>query len=473
MSQKSRSDYLAKNVVIFTIGNIGTKLITFFMVPLYTAVLVTSEYGTIDLITTISKIIAPLFTLNICESVLRFALDKDADHSKITRVGMSVFVLGSVFALVIIPICSFFDQVSEYSFLTYLYIVTSALSQLFLCDLRGKELLTFYSVGSILNTFFVAVFNIIFLVFLKIGISGYFLGYILANTCTAIYAITVGKGYRIFKPGKIDIKLLKEMIKYSIVLVPNSFMWWIMNSSDRIMVTGMVGADANGVYAVSYKIPSLVTTLTAIFNQAWSYSAIKEENSNDESKYNNKIFKTLTSAVMMIGIIVIIFAKQLLKVYVSRSYYMAWKYIPFLVVGCVYLTLGTFMATSYTVHKDSFGYLISGSFGAILNIALNFALIPAIDVYGAALATGVSYVAVFVFRLFHTRKYISYDIKNKEFVYGTIAIFWASGVIFCNGILSQVIQIAIVVITIIFYSSTWGPILVWVGKKIKSLRSKG
>ena len=250
----------------------------------------------------------------------------------------------------------------------------------------------------------------------------------------------------------------KSMIKYSIVLLPTTFMWWIMNSSDRIMVTSMISVAANGIYAISYKLPTLVTTLTSIFNQAWSYSAIKEEGSSDEDEYNNKVFKILTCAVMLIGISVIAFSKLFLKIYVAESYYSAWQYIPFLAVGCVYLTLGTFMATSYTVHKDSFGYLFSGMFGAILNVTLNFVLIPKIGVYGAALATGISYIAVFVFRLFHTRKYIYYDIKNKEFLFGSIALLVVSILVFVDSIMALFIQVVVVFVSVCFYSSVWLPI---------------
>lgn len=454
-----RKKYLAKNVIVFTIGNLGTKLITFFLVPLYTAVLVTSEYGTIDLITTISTIAVPIFTLNISESVMRFALDKDADHHSITQIGTYIFVIGSVIALLIIPICWIFDYVSKFAVLSYFYVISCAASQLFLCDLRGKELLTYYSAGSILNTFFVALFNIIFLVVFKTGVIGYFWAYIIANIITAIYAVFIGKGYMSFKITKIDKKLLKEMVRYSVVLIPNSFMWWIMNSSDRLMVTGMISAAANGIYAISYKLPTLVTTLTSIFNQAWSYSAIKEEGAEDEEEYNNKVFKALTGIVMIIGIFVIALSKPFLNIYVSESYYSAWQYIPILTVGSVYVTLGTFMATSYTVHKDSFGYLFSGLFGAILNIILNFILIPIIGVYGAALATGISYISVFVFRLFHTKKYIRYNVNNKEFIYGTIALLLVSILVYVGGIWGQIIQAIIVVISLYVYSSFWRPIV--------------
>ena len=179
---------------------------------------------------------------------------------------------------------------------------------MYLCDLRGKELLVYYSIGNVLNTFY-CLFNILFLLVFKEGIRGYLKAYIIANTLTAIYAIIIGKGYKSLHFSHIDKGLLTRMAKYSVVLIPNSFMWWIMNSSDRIMVSSMVSVAANGIYAVSYKLPTLVSTLTSIFNQAWSYSAIREEGTVDESEYNNRIFRALTGIVMLIGIGILTISK--------------------------------------------------------------------------------------------------------------------------------------------------------------------
>ena len=453
-----RKKYLVKNTLIFSMGNLGTKLITFFLVPLYTSALSTQEYGTVDLITTIVIIAVPIIFLNIGEAVMRFALDKDADSDGIMSIGCCVIAFSALPGVALAFAMHFYKPVSEYAFYIFLYSVTMGCCQVLLCYLRGKEMLLEYSIGSILQTLCIAGLNIIFLLVLKKGINGYLTAYIISYAITVVYCIIVSDVLRIFKNFHINKKLAKEMIEYSVVLIPNSFMWWIMNSSDRIMVTSMISVAANGIYAISYKLPTLVTTLTSIFNQAWSYSAIKEEGSSDEDEYNNKVFKILTCAVMLIGISVIAFSKLFLKIYVAESYYSAWQYIPFLAVGCVYLTLGTFMATSYTVHKDSFGYLFSGMFGAILNVTLNFVLIPKIGVYGAALATGISYIAVFVFRLFHTRKYIYYDIKNKEFLFGSIALLVVSILVFVDSIMALFIQVVVVFVSVCFYSSVWLPI---------------
>ena len=456
---KNRSDYLIKNTIIFTMGNLGSKLISFFLVPLYTYALTATEYGVVDLIVTVGTVAVPVLTLNISEAVMRFALDKDADKKKITQIGTGILIIGMLLGLLIFPICHSFNKISQYSEFVYFYVVALSMSQLYLCDLRGKELLVYYSIGNVLNTFFIAALNILFLVVLKEGIEGYLKAYIIANILTAIYAIVVGKGYKSFNFSEIDKGLLARMAKYSIVLIPNSFMWWIMNSSDRIMVSSMISVAANGIYAVSYKLPTLVSTLTTIFNQAWSYSAIREEGTADESEYNNKIFKVLIGIAMLTGIGILTFAKPFLSVYVSKEYYIAWKYMPFLTVGCVYLTMASFMATSYTVHKDSFGYLFSGMFGAIFNIVMNFILIPLIGVYGAAIATCISYILVFVFRLFHTRKYIKYNIKNKEFLLGSIILFLSAALMYVDNWSGFGLQCFLLLVVICLFSDIWLPIV--------------
>lgn len=126
------------------------------------------------------------------------------------------------------------------------------------------------------------------------------------------------------------------------------------------------------------------------------------------------------------------------------------------------------MATSYTVHKDSFGYLFSGMFGAVFNIVLNFALIPLIDVYGAAIATCISFFLVFIFRLIHTRKYIKYKIGNIEFISGSIILILSSAVIYLNNDIGFVIQVLLLGVAVCFLGKPWLPML----KKIIDVKRK-
>ena len=174
----------------------------------------------------------------------------------------------------------------------------------------------------------------------------------------------------------------------------------------------------------------------------------------------------MVAIIMLVGILMMLAIKPFLKVYVAEDYYSAWKYTPFLIIGCVFMTLGKFMSTSYIVHKDSKGFLISGTFGALFNIVLNFLLIPRIGVYGAAFATCVSYIAVFTFRAFHTRKYIHYKVVTFEFLLGTIALVVSGVMMYFDNIWSLMIQILITVIIVYSFKGTWLPMLQAIVRKV-------
>ena len=438
---QQRNKYLLKNTVIFSIGNFGTKIISFFLVPLYTNILTTREYGTVDLIYTIGMVLVPLLTLNIGESIMRFALDKDADCDKIMSTGITILIFGAIIGLLILPIANLFESVSNYSIYIYLYTLTLAFSQIFLCYLRGKEFLLKYSIGNIIQSLTIAIFNIIFLIGMKKGIEGYLMAYILANVCTGLYGFWAGKVNLVIKKYSIDIELSKNMIKYSVVLIPNSFMWWIMNSSDRMMVSAMISVTANGVYAVAYKIPTLLSTITTIFNQAWSYSAIREDESEDKEEYNNRVYENLVTIVIVVATGLLMIMKPFLSVYVGKEYYTAWHYVPYLIVGFVFMTLGSFIATSYTVHKDSMGFLISGTVGALLNLILNFILIPMMGVSGAAFATCISYFGVFVYRIKDTQKYIKLRVFKRKQICGYALLILSAMTCYLDNCIGQTLLV--------------------------------
>ncbi|MCM1508600.1 MAG: oligosaccharide flippase family protein [Ruminococcus flavefaciens] len=453
--KESRKKYLLKNTAVFALGSMGTKLISFFLIPLYTNILSTSEYGIADLVTTISTVVAPVIILNISEAVMRFSLDKNADNNKIMSTGILTFLMAVFIGLLIIPFVNLFETLHSYVIHIYFYTISLAGSQLFLSYLRGREKLVAYSVGNILHTLEIASFNILFLLVFKLGIIGYFWAYILANVATIIYAFIAGNVIDVIKNFKFDKELSKNMIIYSSILIPNSFMWWITNSSDRIMLTAMVGAAANGIYAISYKVPSLVQTITNIFNQAWSYSAIRENESSDRDKFSNDVYDIVVAISTVSGVSLLMIMKTFMKYYVEENYYEAWKYTPFLIIGYVFLTLGTFLSTYYTVNKDSKGFLFSASCGALVNIILNICLIPLIGVYGAALATGISYFVVYLYRTFDTRKYISIKFFNFKHIMAYIILLLSGITIFIDNIIGQILLIIEFFIVVFLFKNKW------------------
>lgn len=415
-SFSEKNNYLIKNTKIFAISNLATKLISFLLIPLYTYCLNTSEYGTIDLLFTIVSVILPLFTFNIAESIYRFSLDKDCDRKDVYNIGFACIKFCLVSSIIIFPVLHFFPKYYEYRYYIYLLLNSSAIFTISSANLKGNEKLKEYAVGNILNTIFIITLNIIFLKFMGMKIQGYFLAFILSYILSSLYCILVNIEKYSFKKIKLNVKLLKAMLKYSVVLIPNSFLWWIIDSSDRVMITYYDGIEINGLYAISYKIPAIIFAVAGIFNQAWVFSAIREKDDKDNVTHANEIFNFFASFMIFIAFIILLFLKPIFKLLLSSNYYDAWLFVPILLCGSIFLTLSNFLSASYNTYKDSKGLLLSSLFAAIFNFALNFLLIPYFNAYGAAIATCISYFLVFLYRIKDTQKYLKIRFQYNNYL---------------------------------------------------------
>ena len=451
----SRNNYLIKNTILFSIGNFGSKIINFLLVPLYTNILTTSEYGTLDLITVLSMVLVPIITLNISESIMRFSLDKNSDKNKILSIVLLMTLISFVISLLMIFAFNFFSITREYSLVFSLYVFSLSFSTILLCYIRGIEKLVDYSLISIFQSLCIALLNILFLTYYKMGIKGYILAFSISYIITSILCILRGKVYKIIFNIKLDKMLLKKMIKYSILLIPNSLMWWIINSLDRIMITNMISLKANGIYAVSYKIPTILITMTTIFNQAWMFSAVKEKDSLDKNEYTSNVFNSLTICVTTISAFLIIILKPLLSFYVGIEFFDSWNYVPPLLVGTIFLTLGTFLSNEYTANKDSIGFLKSSTVGAITNLFLNLFLIKSIGVIGAAIATCISYLSVFIFRYFDTKKYVKIKIFDKNIIFNLIIVILLSLLIYSSDIIINIFMVILFILMVINNKVFW------------------
>lgn len=470
MQKESRKKYLLKNTLIFSIGNFGSKIINFLLVPLYTNILTKGEYGTLDLIHVIGMVLVPIITLNISESIMRFSMDKTENKEEILSIGILISLMAIILATVLLPFMNMIDITSNYSVLLVFYMIFLSTSTIFLCYIRGIEKLLDYSIISIIQTLSIALLNILFLVYYKLGVSGYILAYTISYIITTIIAVIRGNVLKTVKRININKKLFRNMTKYSLLLIPNSLMWWIMNSLDRVMVTKMISIEANGLYAVSYKIPTILITITTIFNQAWMYSAVKEKDSMDKSAYTNKVYNSLSTCVVSIACLLLIILKPLFKIYVGKSFYLGWIYTPPLLIGTIFLTLSTFISNEYTVNKDSAGFLKSSTIGATINLILNFILINKIGVMGASIATCISYIAVFIFRSIDTRKYVKIDYFNTKNILSVFIVLLVSLSIYIDNPYIYIVLVLLTLLLFVINQDFWKTIINNFKKIIKERR---
>ncbi|WP_226681941.1 lipopolysaccharide biosynthesis protein [Sutcliffiella horikoshii] len=440
----TRIKYLLSNTLIFAIGNLGSKLINFLMVPLYTFVLTQSEYGTVDIIMTTGVLITPLLMLNMQEAVIRYALDKNSDHRMIFSIAFKLCLVGNAIGILTYPIILNIPSLKNYALPILLFWSLSSIYPVLLQFMRGIGKVYFYSFCNIFFTLSSALLNILFLVYLDMGINGYLYGFILSYIINIILILIFGRIYKYFRIYSWDKPTAIEMVKYSIILIPNSLMWWVINLSDRYLVTAIMGLAANGLYAVAYKLPSILSVFSGIFLQAWQLSAVKEKaaESNTNQFYSN-IFWYLQQFIFIIGSLLLLFLKPMMDILVSDNFYTAWRYVPFLILAFIASTLASFLGVNYMVAKKNMGNMISALIGAVINLVLNLLLIPFIGINGAAIATFCSYLFILIYRIIDTQKYVKLKIRLHILILSFILYIFQIYFVYLDGYIAMLLNIVI------------------------------
>ncbi len=405
--------YLAKNIGLLTISQFGTKLLTFFLVPLYTNVLSTQEYGSYDLFATTTSLLIPIFTLNITEAVLRYSLDdNETIRKKVFSVGLKYSLVGTVLisvTAILNHVFNIFQTIDKYWYYLPLLFILTMINTLFLYFARGINRVKETAIGGGICSAVMIILNIFFLLGLKIGIHGYFWAQMLAMLVQAVYLFISCKMW-IYVGFPRDKILEKEMIKYSVPIIANTVSWWINNSSDRYIITWICGVSANGIYSVAYKIPSIINTFQSIFFQAWTLSAVKDFDSEDKSGLFTDTYNLYNCGMTIICSLLIIFTKILAKILYAKEFYEAWKYAPFLTIALVFGAMSGFEGAVFSAVKDTKAYARTTVVGAAVNIILNIFLVFMIGPMGAAVATAFSYFLVWILRTIQVRKYIKINI---------------------------------------------------------------
>lgn len=401
-----KSKKLVKNLAYMFTGTFASKILSFLLVPLYTGVLTTAEYGVSDLIFTSILLLLPIFSLVIYEPMLRFSLDEGVDLKKIFSTGLLIGILGFVVLFALSPIILLIDWLREYYWYCIGYYLIYLLYHCISYFVRGIGAIKVYSLAGVVNTVCMLAFNLFFLLVLKWGIIGYLLANILSNFMATVIAFVMARLYCYvdFKHG-FDRKIMLEMVEYSIPMIPNSVSWWINNSSDRYMVSFISGVTVNGIYSVAYKIPSMISTIAVIVNSAWQLSAVDEFGSEESKKFYASVFKHFFSALCLVTGLVIFLTKPIAGVLYQADFYSAWKIVPILAVSVVFNSLSGFIGTIFTSTKNTKALMSTTMLGASANILLNLFLIPILQGTGAAIATLISYIIVYIMRIRKSNKY--------------------------------------------------------------------
>lgn len=413
MNIKSRKiKALAKDTGLFAISSFGSKLLIFFLTPFYTAILSTKEYGIADLIITTMLFIYPVFTLAIEDATLRFSIDSNTN--KKTVINNSIFIIFISLILLFIGyplICKIDVSLQKYWYYFFIIYFLFNVDSCFSNFVKGIGKTKLFALKGIVHTFAFIFFNILFLAVFKLSLKGYLLSIALGYFFSVLFLVFSSKLYRYFFSFKIDKKLMREMLTYSIPMVPALIAWMINTSIDKYMIIWMVNIESSGIYSIAHKIPTIFTTVLNIFSQAWQISAISNHGDSDESEYYSVVYKYLNIISVIGCLIIILLCKWISKILFANSYYEGWRFVPMLMISAMFSSHSGFLAAAFRAEKKTNSILISVLIGSLFNVLLNYYLIKLIGVIGAAISTAISFFVVWVIRFYMAQRIVKIKVN--------------------------------------------------------------
>lgn len=411
------SKYLLKNIGLLTISSFGTKLLSFFLVPLYTYVLSTEEYGIYDVLNTTVLVLIPVLTLNITDAVLRFPLDKTSDKKAIFSIGIKYFIVG------LIPVClvvitnqffTFIPVLKTYSLSFVLLYASTAINGIMTAYARGIDRVLDLSISGIVCSAVIIVLNIVLLLVVKCGLTGYFIANIAGIAIQAIYLFISTKAWKKLRLSEIDTFLEHDMLAYSKPLMANTLAWWVNNFSARYVVIWFCGLAENGIFSVAYKIPSILNIFQTIFSQAWTLSATQDFDPKDRHGFFAKTYGYYNFGMTTICSLLIVGDRFMASFLYAKNFYVAWATVPFLLISIVFGALSGYVGGVFSAVKDSKKIALSTVIGAVVNILLDFVLVYEFKSVGAAIANMVSYWLVWFIRIRQLRSFMTIRINLKR-----------------------------------------------------------
>lgn len=403
---------LGKNTLLVFVGNVGAKLIGLFMLPFYTNWLSVEDYGLTDIINVYVTFLANIVSCCIAESIFIFpkgqekTIQKEYLSSGITFLFLCILLTAIIFGCINYLSNKYYFHNSFTNNIWWIYgmLVTTLIQQLFQQFTRSIDKMKVYSSTGVVLTISTALLS--FLLIPRYGVIGYILAIIISNAISAFYSFILSKGYSYLSLKNIKKERCIEMLKYSVPLIPNGIMWWLVSSLNRPIMETCLGMHSIGILAVANKFPGILSMLFLVFANSWQISVLEEYKKPDFSKFYNKVFRVSIFILFILLGCITLCSKTLVELFSAEEYSEAAKYIPLLTLGMVFSSISGFTGSVFSAERKSKYYFYSSIWGALSAILANSILIPSLGIMGAALSVAVSFFIMALSRIIYSWKYV-------------------------------------------------------------------
>jgi O-antigen/teichoic acid export membrane protein len=443
-----KSKTLLSNTLIYGIGNFGSKILSFGLLPLYSYFLTREEFGYYDIIVTTVTLLVPLITLQLSEAIFRWLIipDKDESSNFHTITNGFLLVFFNIIFISFVGIMGYLIYPLKYHLFIILLLITSSIFPVIQQSIRGFGKNKLYATSGVIYSVILLVTTVVLLIFFDLSILALIIASIFASSFSIIFLISQFNVFKYFRFDFYRKDFAIELLSYSWPLIPNTISWWLVNSANKYIILIFLGTAANGIFAFSSRLPAVLVMINSIFNLAWQESVILNYSKKDNFQFFKMIFDNMTKIYFSVAIILILYSKEIITLLLSNTFFEAWKYMPFLVLGVVMSAFAGFYGTFYLAEKKTAKLFYTTLAGGAVNIIISLLFIREYGLYAVSFGTFLGFCVIFITRFISFKSHLKPDI---HYLLISILVFSFLIIQIDNNLLKHILSAIMTILVIV------------------------
>ncbi len=429
-----KGNTLLKNTVLLSIGTLFAKGMQFLLVLLVSYWLTTEQYGLFDVLNTYITLLLPLLSLATGEAVFRFCASAESIEEKAKYITNGLCITSGLLVLCLLVLFGLQKAgVTGLRMPFALLLVSQLYNYYFQEYVRAIKQLKVYTWNLIISTCMIIFFSIALVYGMGLGLQGLLLAHFLGYLAGDFFVVFYTKIWLYLDRKAINGRIAKEIVKYSLPLVPNNISWWILSVSDRQIIHHFMGAAANGIYAIANKIPALYSSVYTTFNVSWQQEVVEKMEDPDRGVYFNEIYNRVMVFLFTLcsGILSVVFL--LFSFIFDSRYHEGYLYVPILLSAAIFASQMQFCGGIQIGLKKTYENGMTTIAGAVINLAVNITMIRYWGLSAASFSTLIANLSVAWLRKMRLRKVVQFKYEKKTWFAAAFYLYFVFTVYICQG----------------------------------------
>jgi O-antigen/teichoic acid export membrane protein len=407
---------MLKNLLIYSAGIFFSKVLVFFLIPIYTHYLAPSEYGYYDVLIGTMQLLVSIAFIEIWNGVLRYMFDYEYFSEKINVVKSVLYMTVPLLAFMLcgLLLISFIVEIRFFA-QTILYIISYAFLQTLQGVARGFEKNRLYVISGVVATLVSCLLSIYFVVFLGKGVSFILTALVVGNIVALAILFNELNIVALLKNAVVDYAICKEIFIFCLPLLLNTIAYTFLDIFDKNYLLDKLGEDQIAYYAVASKFAAIIAVVASIYQLAWQEYSFRYANSENKDEIYTLSVNTYLKFMGLSIPIAVVLVSLTFDLLIGGAYRPALVLVPLAMLTAFVGSVSGVLGNLFAVIKKSKYFFVTTLAGAVVNIILLVLLTPIILIQAINVSLFCGFLVISIYRFKVVSSYMCI-ILNKQVI---------------------------------------------------------